>query len=308
MRTPNPDATNHACAHRMKIVEDINDAEARRLGGPVAVMVRSADDPRVQRTATTLGLAWDSDLLKRAGSRPRVHVDDDRIGAVFFTANEQMQPIAIRILGGRRGVLIVAPDDVLDSLRQVVQGVDGDGTVALAAVLLWLGHQAEGGLDNVATRVRELESRALGYSSASERRQMNQMRAQLMGLQQLYAAHARLLASDEDLARATSDPGGPLLRRARTAYDGATDSAARLYAFLGDALTQQSLIASERLTLVATIFAPLTVLTAFFGMNFGWLVDQIGTATAFVLLGLVTPALLTIGTSILIRRLTGPEL
>jgi hypothetical protein len=128
------------------------------------------------------------------------------------------------------------------------------------------------------------------------------------GLQQLHAAHPRLLASDEDLARAVPDSEARLLRRARTAYEGAADSAARLYAFLGDALTQQSLIASERLTLVATIFLPLTVITAFFGMNFGWMVERIGTATAFVLLGLVAPVLLTAAISLIIRRLTGPEL
>jgi hypothetical protein len=55
------------------------------------------------------------------------------------------------------------------------------------------------------------------YSSAPERRQINQMRAQFMGLQQLYTAHARLLASDEDLARAVPDSEARLLRRARTA-------------------------------------------------------------------------------------------
>jgi Mg2+ and Co2+ transporter CorA len=308
MRTANPGATNHGIARAMKIVEDVNEAEARRLGNPVAVMVRSADDPRIQRTVAALGLASEPDLLKSAGSRPRVHVDGDRIGAVIFMADEEMEPAAVRVLAGRRGVLIVARDDVLDSLRPVVDGVDGDGKTALAAVLLRLGHQAEAGLDDAAVPVREFESRALGYSSAPARRQINQMRAQFMGLQHLYAAHARLLASDEDLARAVPDSEARLLRRARSAYDGATDSAARLYAFLGDVLTQQSMIASERLTLVATIFLPLTVITAFFGMNFGWLVDRIGTATAFVLLGLVAPVLLTVATSLIIRRLTGPEL
>jgi Mg2+ and Co2+ transporter CorA len=57
-----------------------------------------------------------------------------------------------------------------------------------------------------------------------------------------------------------------------------------------------------------TIFLPLTVITAFFGMNFGWMIDRIGTATAFVLLGLVAPVLLTAAISLIIRRLTGPEL
>ena len=40
-----------------------------------------------------------------------------------------------------------------------------------------------------------------------------------------------------------------------------------------------------RLTVIATIFLPLTFLTGFFGMNFGWLVDHIDSAAAFWLLG-----------------------
>ena len=39
------------------------------------------------------------------------------------------------------------------------------------------------------------------------------------------------------------------------------------------------------LTVVATIFLPLTFLTGFFGMNFGWLVGEIDTEAAFLLLG-----------------------
>jgi magnesium transporter len=42
------------------------------------------------------------------------------------------------------------------------------------------------------------------------------------------------------------------------------------------------------LTVVATIFLPLTFLTGFFGMNFGWMVEQIDTQLAFWLLGIGT--------------------
>jgi Mg2+ and Co2+ transporter CorA len=47
----------------------------------------------------------------------------------------------------------------------------------------------------------------------------------------------------------------------------------------------------NRLTLVSMIFLPITFITGFFGMNFGWLSQAIGSATAFVLLGLVLPVL-----------------
>jgi len=42
----------------------------------------------------------------------------------------------------------------------------------------------------------------------------------------------------------------------------------------------------ERLTIVATIFLPLTVLTGFFGMNFNWLISHIGPTWAFWGLGI----------------------
>ena len=41
----------------------------------------------------------------------------------------------------------------------------------------------------------------------------------------------------------------------------------------------------ERLTLIATIFLPLTVITGFFGQNFGWLVRHINTQADFLIFG-----------------------
>jgi hypothetical protein len=66
---------------------------------------------------------------------------------------------------------------------------------------------------------------------------------------------------------------------------------------LGDVLNEQDSVVSERLTLVATIFLPLTLATGFFGMNFQWMLDRLGTMQAFIVFGLAVPSLLTVAHS-----------
>jgi magnesium transporter len=78
------------------------------------------------------------------------------------------------------------------------------------------------------------------------------------------------------------------------------DAAANGMAMLLDLqLNQRAYLVS----VVATIFVPLTFVTGFFGMNFGWMVDRIDSQVAFWLLGFSVPiatALLAWG--LLVRR------
>jgi magnesium transporter len=58
------------------------------------------------------------------------------------------------------------------------------------------------------------------------------------------------------------------------------------------------------LSVLATIFVPLTFITGFFGMNFGWMVDQIESPVAFWLLAFVVPIMMgVLAYSLVVRRL-----
>jgi magnesium transporter len=67
--------------------------------------------------------------------------------------------------------------------------------------------------------------------------------------------------------------------------------------------------AMKTLTVIATIFLPLTFVTGFFGQNFGWLDRAIGSFWSFAVFGLGTLVVSCVGFALWFRRtgLTGED-
>jgi magnesium transporter len=141
-----------------------------------------------------------------------------------------------------------------------------------------------------------LEQRAFEGPTTEDRRQITQMRGQLFRLLQVIVPQKDMLGENtEAIERVLGiEPG----QARHPIYDIRDDLvlAANDIAYgreiLGEALnvylqaTSNRLnVIGTRLTLMAAIFIPLTLITGFFGQNFGWLVDHIDSLTTFLIWG-----------------------
>ncbi|WP_205698951.1 magnesium transporter CorA family protein [Conexibacter sp. SYSU D00693] len=170
-----------------------------------------------------------------------------------------------------------------------------EGVVAL--VLDALTDSFTPALDAVEGDVEELEDALLGRPTVAQRRALLDRRNDLGRLRQRAIAQRELLEQGKDVIHRVpgleSEGEDELLRDVHDHLVVVGQRCERLLAQLASALELHlSLVGArqnevvERLTLVSTIFLPLSVLTGFFGMNFGWLVDHIDPLWAFLVYGL----------------------
>jgi len=160
-------------------------------------------------------------------------------------------------------VLVAMLESTFDALDEVAQGLEG-------LEVTW----AEGRGGSASRAVL----RATGTKLASMRRWVT---AQQVVFERL-GVEIRTLRGFETDSGPYFDRLDDQLDRLSASIDAAADAIGML---LDLQLNERAYVVS----VVATIFVPLTFVTGFFGMNFGWMVDQIDGPIAFWLLGIAIP-------------------
>lgn len=299
----------------MIVVDDVaalREHRERRL----CVLAATGDEELAAEASKVLGLvAHESRPEPR---RPSVAVFDEQISLVLMVLDQARTQHILRVHARDGGLLVVGDDRALETITSDLRVGSDDPWTMLVGLVVVVARRCEEALDEIDDQCQELEAQAIGYASSPQRRTMRRLRAELFRIGEIQAVQRNLLSAEEELAQQLSEddqqPGAAsqrsggasqrLLARAAAAFGANHSMATRLYAMLGDVLNEQDSVVSERLTLVATIFLPLTLATGFFGMNFQWMLDRLGTMQAFIVFGLVVPSLLTVATLIFIRRLT----
>ncbi len=160
--------------------------------------------------------------------------------------------------------------------------------------------------DRHATEVEHLEEVAFERPKPADRRRMSELRSELFRLQQIVLPQREMLARGGDLIETLPGLERDVARHPfRDVHDDLVVTANEidyLRELLSEAVNVLINQMAGRLTIVATIFLPLTFATGFFGMNFGWMVNHIDSAETFLILGVGGMILPLIAVAVLLLR------
>lgn len=200
-----------------------------------------------------------------------------------------------------------------DARRRVAAHSSTHKDSAVHRVLDALADSFLGALDRFDDAIDGLQDALAEHATSAHRQQIFALRRQLAEMRQVVVPQRNLLTPSGTLVDAVSDLHGvrahDLFRDVHDHLDRATgliDAYREQLASLLDLyLTEVSTRLNEvmkRLTFIATVFLPLTFLSGFFGMNFGWLVQGITPLWTFLAFGIGLLVASTISVAVYLMR------
>jgi magnesium transporter len=284
----------------VRVLSEIDLGELRALrtrNEPFWLDLRDPGDAELSAVGDILGLhelaVEDS---REFGQRAKLDRYDDRLLLVFFGLHVDERGIPrqvevhIHIAPGFVLTISRVPPAQLERVRDGLQPTSHCSQGQLVyRVIDAVADSVTDGLETVAAEIDSFERTIFHRPRARDRDRMALLRRTLNGLRRTLVIQHQLFSHTADeiaaIAGATEDihvylaDVGDHLWRALDEVDADRET-------LQGMLDTYANEVQERLTIVATIFLPLTALTGFFGMNFNWMIDHLGAAWTFFGLGI----------------------
>jgi magnesium transporter len=307
--------------HVLDSVDEVRIAELRRSGEFFWVDLVAPRADEIQHAGHIFGwheLAIEDTL--NFGQRPKLDDYGEYVLLVFFgmqqQAGEEPLPVEVHCYISGEGLVTVRPgscDSLEDAKRRLaLHGGDVEEYI-IYRVLESLTDSFFPIIQRIDDQIEAMEDEALTAADSDRLQQVFELKRELADIRRIILPQRDLLASGGDLIqRIPGLSGDEAHDYFRDVYDHLVRIAEQVDAER-DGLTGvlevwvslRSLRMDElttRLTSVATIFLPLTFLTGFFGQNFGWLVNNIRSPTAFFGLGVGGMIVSIVLASLYVRR------
>jgi magnesium transporter len=256
----------------------------------------SADE--VDRMGELLGLHPVAiEDTREFGQRPKVDVYEDHVLLVFFTArldaDGSVTPIEVHVYIADAYLITVRRDDcrILDELRDDVEELHEHPVYKILDTLTDAFYPVIEGLEE---RVDALEAEVLTKPRKQHLTMIYRLRQDVREIGRIASVQRDQFqsASDElqhlvefgDTAEYLRDIGDHLAQVAGELYRQSEDLAALTSTYFNANADRLNAVAT-RITILGTLFVLWTLVTGFFGQNFGWLVDHIDTMSDFLILG-----------------------
>jgi magnesium transporter len=228
---------------------------------------------------------------KEFGQRPKLDDYGERVLIVFYGAHEtDLVEVHVHV-SGKEVVTVrrAACAHLWEARERAATAHVRTEQDLVYRVLDALADSLRALTDRHATEVEHLEEIAFVRPKPAERRRMSELRSELFRLQQIVIPQRDMLGRGGDLLESLPGLERDVARHPfRDVHDDLVVTANEI-AYLREVLSEAVNVLinqmASRLTIVATIFLPLTFATGFFGMNFGWMVDHIDSAESFLVLG-----------------------
>ena len=241
------------------------------------------------------------------GQRPKVDVYADHVLLVFYTARldaaGSVLPIEVHLYITSGYLLTVRRNEcsVLDELRTKVAEIHEHPVYSILDTLTDAFYPVIEGLEE---RIDALEQQVLTRTRREQLEAIYRLRQEVREIGRIASVQQdQFAAASNELERLLklgdtgeylNDIGDHLAQIAGELHRQAEDLAALTSTYF-NANADRLNATATRLTIVGTLFVVWTLVTGFFGQNFGWLVNHIGGLSQFLIFGvggLVVPTML----------------